>query len=154
MRIEFRDGSTIESSIDRNTVTGGTGFNWVYEPYKNPLDKRGLRKEKESGDNFNYDCTEYEPPDMSRTLESLELFRKVVLDSFAQSVYEVLDDVLTYGYENYSGESLCHFEKGIDMGIMAFEKLCEELNVEIDVEALKWYLIISRGLLLDYAKWN
>ena len=108
MRIEFRDGSTIVSSIDRNTVTGGTGFEWVFEPR-----------------------------DVSGTLESLELFRKVVLDSFAQSVYQVLDDVLTYGYENYSGESLCHFEKGIDMGIMAFEKLCEELNVEIDVEALK-----------------
>ena len=137
MRIEFRDGSTIESSIDRNTVTGETGIKWVYEPYKNPLDKRGLKKEKESGGNFNYDCTEYESQDISRTLESLESFRKVVLDSFAQSVYQALDGVLTYGYENYSGESLCHFEKGIDMGIMAFEKLCEELNVEINVEALK-----------------
>lgn len=132
-----RDRNLVCDDRDRNTVSRKNLCDGVYEPWKIPTaDGKYVEPLYKRTDTNNLTSTLFEESDIAKTLDMLDMFRKIAVESFAQSVYKALDGVLTYGYENYSGESLELFEKGIDKGIMAFEKLCEESNIKLDVEAL------------------
>ena len=70
-------------------------------------------------------------------MDTLEGFRDIVRNSFAQLIYETLLCELESGFDkNFKSEdcvSRDDVECGIDIAIVAFESLCDRLNIPLEL---------------------